>query len=254
MMFQNIAIPKYGCYSGHRYTCECTGWVVPEGGTYTIASTGAVYNAGEQLPCEYETVRYDTYVEGDYRYEVAYDNFNLNRYEWTVYVLDKTKTEYGEIRSSINGRDVMVMNETFKNCTNLTVAPAIPNSITSMDDTFAGCTALTDVSKVVIPSTALYLERCFYNCTSLTTLPNMTMATNMMDISSLFRNCPLATAPDRIPSSVTDLLWAFDGCPFTDSIEIPCTFIGQNTNWDCPVTYYCTVDGASITDASNHTH
>lgn len=201
-------------HSDHTYACECTGWIVPEGGTYTMkkAVNGkSVYNAGEQLPCGYETVNNDMYVEGDYKYIVEYDNFQLCRHEWAVHVLDKTKTEYGEIRSSINNRDVMLMNETFSGCTNLKKAPSIPNSITSMEETFYNCTALTDVSNLIISSNVLYMPSCFFGCTSLSSIPDMVNATNLIDIGNLFRRCPITTAP-VIPSSVKDLAYAFQGC------------------------------------------
>jgi hypothetical protein len=46
------------CSNSHTYTCECEGWTVPEGGTYTMpnAANKTVYTEGEHLPCGYETV------------------------------------------------------------------------------------------------------------------------------------------------------------------------------------------------------
>ena len=46
------------CSNSHTYTCECEGWIVPEGGTYTMPNSAdkTVYTEGEHLPCGYETV------------------------------------------------------------------------------------------------------------------------------------------------------------------------------------------------------
>lgn len=204
-------------HSDHTYACECTGWIVPEGGTYTMytAINGKkVYNEGEQLPCGYESVRYDGYVEGDYQYTVRYDNHGGTNYQWGVRVLDKTKTEYGEIRSSINNRNVTLMDETFKNCSNLKVAPTIPNTITNMYGTFYECTSLEDISYLVIPENVTTLCYCFYHCTSLTNVPNTTNATSLKCMASMFHSCSSLSNVTGlvIPSSVTEVSWMFSKC------------------------------------------
>ena len=78
---------------------------------------------------------------GDYKYSNVYET------EARAVVIDKTKTTYGEILSSvtISGRvyPVSDLGGCFQECTALTTAPTIPNSVSSIWHCFDGCTALT---------------------------------------------------------------------------------------------------------------
>ena len=194
----------------HEFNCQCDGWVIPEGGVYTIKRTSITYEAGMRLPCGYVTETYDEYVEGDYRYRVEYDNFQLNRYEWAAHVLDKTKTKYGEIRSQINNRDVMLLNNTFENCVNLLESPKIPNTITSMDSTFKGCVSLLHAP--TLPKSVLYMDATFHTCTSLKTISNI--PTNVKNMWATFANCAELTDVTGIvlPETLTDISWTFSNC------------------------------------------
>ena len=60
------------------------------------------------------------------------------------------------------------MNGCFKDCTNLTEAPAIPQGVTDMSACFRNCTKLTQAPP--IPKNTKYMFRCFENCTSLTSV------------------------------------------------------------------------------------
>ena len=158
-------IPATDCTKGHRYTCECVSFVVPEGGTYTMKTAvngKSVYTAGEALPKHYEAKRYDTYEEGDYKY--TYGGIG-----WSVNVKDRTKTSYGKILSEIADKPVTDMHITFTGCTNLITAPIIPSSVTNMGGTFAYCTSL--IVAPTIPDSVTNMESTFVNCTSLTTAP-----------------------------------------------------------------------------------
>ena len=66
-----------------------------------------------------------------------------------------------EIPNSVTSIDY-----TFRGCTGLTTAPEIPNSVTSMDDTFSGCTGLTTAPEIPNSVTSMYWT--FSRCTNLT--------------------------------------------------------------------------------------
>ncbi len=154
--------------------------IIPEGATYTTgavwvtgtedsppylnSSNTITYTAGQEFP---ETPQIlDMYIYGDYVYVYSAtwmmppnrsDNttyskwgyagdkdFGNNHYEgWQVGIAsDFTKTSYGEILESINGKPVMSMEYTFDGLTNLTAAPTIPGTVVNMFYTFAGCESL----------------------------------------------------------------------------------------------------------------
>jgi hypothetical protein len=104
----------------------------------------------------------DGFVYGDYKYEYSgmYDN------GWHVSVLDKTKTEYGIILTNIAGVPITDMNSTFAGCTNLVIAPEVPNGVLSLWSTFEGCVNLTTAP--TIPSSVNRMPCAFKDCTSLT--------------------------------------------------------------------------------------
>lgn len=84
---------------------------------------------------------------------------------WGVRVIDKNKTSYGPILESINGEPVTSMYDTFYGCTSLVTAPEIPNSITDMEQAFHNCTSLKTAP--VIPNNVMNMQLTFYNCLSL---------------------------------------------------------------------------------------
>ena len=241
-------IPATDCPKGHKYTCECVSWIVPEGGTYTMdrAVNGKkVYNAGEALPNHYAPIGDDIYENEDYKYIYGI-NYNPN---WSVEVKDKTKTEYGEILSEIAGKPVNYMKDTFKNCTSLTTAPVIPNSVTHMIDTFRGCTSLTTAP--VIPNNVTYISGTFRGCTSLTTAPEISNSvTSMYDI---FENCTSLTTAPVIPNSVTEMTGTFFGCTsLTKAPIIPNSVTSMSSTFSkCTSLTTAPVIPSSVTDISN---
>lgn len=105
---------------------------------------------------------------------------------------DKSKTSYAALPTideimNITGEDVESINllSCFYDCTSLTTAPTIPNSVTGLSSCFHGCTSLTTAP--AIPNSVTGMRSCFYGCTSLTTAPT-------------------------IPNSVTDMAFCFSGC------------------------------------------
>ena len=231
-------IPVEDCASGHTYTCECDGWIVPNDGTYTMKS-GATYTAGQELPCGYNAVSGDVYVDKYYTYSCLGSC-------WRVRVLDKTKTSYGEIYESIANKPIEMMDNTFKDCESLIVSPVIPSRVTDMSHTFENCTSLTTAP--IIPSRVTQMYQTFYkctslkispaipnrvsnmycafgNCTSLTTPPNMSNATNVSNMHQTFVNCTSLTTCPNISNSnkITNMQGTFQGCTSltTPPPEIP---------------------------------
>ena len=143
------------------------GTTIPKGATFT-KTNGTVYGEGDTFPT-FENG--DIYTYGDYKYQdyvrtEMMGPMTITKTAIGVSVIDKSKTSYGEILSSIAGKPVTEMSGTFMNCTALKVAPAIPNSIKIMPSAFSGCTSLTTAP--VIPSGITSLYMTFKDCTSLT--------------------------------------------------------------------------------------
>lgn len=124
---------------------------------------------------------------------------------------------------------------TFYGCTALTIAPALPSSITDAEDMFYNCTALT--TGVAVPANCtntsyMYCEcsklqsapannstkltQCKYmfcNCTSLTTASAFQIkGTSTLVADNIFSGCTnLVTGPSSI-TNVTNLKYAFYNC------------------------------------------
>ena len=218
-------------HADHTYACQCTGWVVPEGGTYytsvktqTVGDyTGAtaVYTAGEKLPCGYIPKQFDIFVYGDYEYAYGLNmnyqskwNTNGSQNGWGVAInttkTDKNQTSYGPILESINDKPITNMDRTFENATSLLNAPQIPTTVTSIEHTFYGCTSL--VTAPVIPNGVNSLYYTFYNCSSLVNPPDLSQATNITDMRYSFCGCSALIATPIIPNGVSNLSYAFSNC------------------------------------------
>ena len=156
-------------------------------------------------------------VIGDYRYT----NIN-NTSEAKVVVVDKTKTSYGAILSSVTIDDIECvvtnMNNCFDGCSSLTTPPVIPDSVKHMNYCFRGCSTLTTVP--VIPNGVLNMQCCFEDCNSITTPPIIPNTVVVMDYC--FNNCSLLTTAPIIPTNVTDMTSCFAGCEsLVNAPEIP---------------------------------
>ena len=105
----------------------------------------------------------DNLIAADDDYVYIY-NEDLGGYE--VKVIDKTKAEYGAIKTGINGIDTVTIGKyAFVNCHSLT-SIVIPDSITSIgDEAFMNCHSLTSI---VIPDSITSIgDEAFSTCTSL---------------------------------------------------------------------------------------
>ena len=232
--------------------------VIPEGGTYYVGVTATslrdysgateTYSAGQEFPATVNDG--DVYVYGDYEYRYnrstnGYGSWNTytSQNGWGVNVLDKTKTTCGEILTSINNANVVSLENTFYNFTNLTVAPAIPNNVTNMSYTFRGCTGLTDVSDLIIPNSVTVMSYTFADCTGLTDISDLIIPSSLTKMWYTFKGCTGLTEAPVIPNSVTNMNGTFNCCTsLTKAPVIPSSVTEMSYTF-----YGCT----GLTDVSN---
>jgi hypothetical protein len=150
----------------------------------------------------------DVFEYGDYVYYYCGDSIA----SWRVFAKDKTKTEYGELLTKIAGEPVKSMAQCFVDCTALTTAPTIPDSVTSLWGTFMGCTNLTKAP--VIPEGVTGLSYAFSGCTNLTTAPIIPSSVTMM--YATFQNCTALTG------SITINVISIDDIMMNDSYYGEC--------------------------------
>lgn len=200
--------------------------VIPEGGIYTCTNKGVVLTAGQEWPAQCE--EYDVYTYGDYEYvynigivyggsgEIyLYDNTVSG---WTVGVLDKKKTSYGEILDSINGKPIVSVgarktNENveiagFSGCTKLVVAPNMPSTVVSMYYAFENCKALASVQN--LPSSVIYMYGTFVDCSSLKKAP--TIPDSVIAMPGAFCRCDSLETVPTLSKNIDDVESAFAGC------------------------------------------
>ena len=206
--------------------------IVPENCTYT-KKDGTVISTNGNIPSTPATG--DTYEEGDYVY--TYNRGNNYGTKWSVAintkVTDKNRFSYGEILSEVAGQQITNLYNTFRDCTKLTTAPAIPNGVSNMYATFYNCTSLTTAP--AIPNSVKSMEYTFKNCSSLTTAPDMSNATSVTSLYNTFSGCKSLTTAPIIPNSVTNMCRTFRGCTsLTTAPAIPGSVTNmQDTFADC---------------------
>ncbi len=166
---------------------------IPAGGIYyvgvTTNKTGdytgatATYTEGEQFPTISDG---DIYVYGDYEYRYNWVNIygnwynmktdsdvqsvvnqGLAEYGWSVRVLNDTQTEYGEILLMINNQNIKNLAYTFYDCSNVVIAPEIPETTVCMESTFNACVKLTTAPSK-IPENVTNMTGTFAMCWELT--------------------------------------------------------------------------------------
>lgn len=120
------------------------------------------------------------------------------------------------------------MQSTFSKCSQLTVTPVIPDSVTYMLQTFYQNTSLVTASK--LSNNATNLSGLFSGCTSLTTITNIPQAA--VDMSQTFNQCTsLQGVPSPIPESVTKMTSTFTQCQsLTGVITINATSLSETSH------------------------
>ena len=221
---------------------------VPEGGKYTAAD-GTVYNPGDEMP---ETVTTgDTYEYHRYIYKYNQRLKSSNTWEtvesqngWGVGRKSIGGVrDWGEMLSSINGKSIVSVRYTYHSCSDMTVtpkipetvtdmygafyccdkitaAPIIPENVTNMQQTFQGCKLLTTAPTIPSGVTNLYLT--FGGCSSLKTyvgssdvdgdFSNYKLPANLSNATYLFSGCKEMVVAPTIPSNLTDISGMFNGC------------------------------------------
>lgn len=113
---------------------------------------------------------------------------------------------------------------TFYNCSELKIAPTIPDTVTKMNYTFRACTNLTTTSK--IPYGVTELSRTFLECKKLEVAPQIpNTVTNM---AHTFDTCTSLRVAPKIPNSVTNMIRTFYHCTnLTGIIEINANLTGK---------------------------
>ena len=165
----------------------------------------------------------DTSIVADEDYIYIYKE-ELGGYE--VQCIDKTKAEYGAIKTGINDIDTTSMNGTYRDCQNLKKV-MIPNTIIYTDDSFYFCFALEEITfQEGSQVTCLFLGGC-HKLTSII-LPDSIREFNFGDCSSL----ESINIPDGVEGIASS---AFYGCSSLKSISLPnsVTFIGNSAFLHC---------------------
>ena len=99
---------------------------------------------------------------------------------------------------------------TFYKLSNLKIAPKLPETIEILRGTFSNCTAL--IKAPIIPQNVKNMRLAFYKCTSLSKAPNIPYGVE--DMRATFSDCTnLVTPCEEIPSTVTNMIATFQGCP-----------------------------------------
>lgn len=237
-MLNSITVPTAGNNaggSGNETPSEPAinhdGPTIPANATYFLFSKNETLTYGASFPA---IARGDIYSYGEYEccYGYAWCNgcyawsnscgCELTTEGWAVRIYDNSKTSYEPVPESINGKPVTSLYQTFIECYALTTAPAIPNGITDMTEAFAGCTALTDISNLIIPGSVTNMLNTFSGCFQLTDAPDMTQANNVTVMNGTFSGCNNLKTPPTIPNSVVLMYQTFADCySLTDKPAIP---------------------------------
>ena len=136
----------------------------------------------------------------------------------------------GNLPETINGKPVVYI-EAFKHNTALVIAPDLPSTLTSMYETFLGCTKLTTIGEIPygvknmyhtfygcsaltsvgnIPDSVTDMNSTFYKCTSLESVGNL--SNSVESLFQAFFQCSVLTSVGNIPDGVTNMYYTFAGC------------------------------------------
>ena len=174
------------------------GDVVPDGCFY-IQADGTVLEAGARMPAES--------APGD-RLKTEVYEYWMNEGWWSVKAVDKTLKVYPALYSEINRGPLMGVNEAFQFCQNMTEAPAIPNTVLSLERTFEGCTALEEIP--ALPMGIMTMYSTFKDCTALRVAPEIPAGVSWMQYT--FEGCTALERGPALPEGIVSLYGVFKDC------------------------------------------
>jgi len=174
--------------------------VIPTG-AYYVKANGEVLNSGSPFP---QNISFeDRYYYGDYYY-IRRGGTN----QWQVHlnkdVVSLNQTTYGPILEKVGTMNVTSAFQTFKDCRNLIVPPAMPKTIIAMNETFMNCVSLVDMSNYKIPDGVNYMGEIntyngtFYGCTSLKYAPQI--PSTLVNANKLFGKCTSLVSMPNVPA------------------------------------------------------
>ena len=185
-------------------------------------SDEAIERYGNDLPTD--IVIPDTYDDGEHGVlpvigvaSWAFNRTNIRKVQLpdTACNLDGA-FQYCTLLKEVNiPEGVTSLYNTFNGCSSLETIE-IPNTVTNMDYTFRSCTSLKEVN---IPEGVTSLDSTFDGCSSLETIEIPNTVTNM---DFTFQSCT-SLKEVNIPEGVTSLGFTFNGCSSLETIEIPNT-------------------------------
>ena len=150
-------------------------------------------------------------------------------------------------------KEVTGLQYTFKNCSELTQSPLIPNTILDMWSTFNGCNNLVEITNIsvnvlnmrstfqsctslkqieFIPNKVIIMGSTFYGCTSLTDI-NLTIPNSVECLQGTFMNCSNLSGKLLINANVSRKIYNNeDFNMITNSVDIANCFKGTSINND----------------------
>ena len=177
---------------------------MPNFAVYILHTGEKILGDGANVPFPYVIADEDMFLYKDYKY-----TFHKSINGWHVEANLKTQQQYCEILEEIAGLPVLSMNETFKDCTALIEAPAVPGSVNDMRGTFSGCFAL---KKATIGHNVVDISNCFEKCSMLEVAPQL--PSGLRSMNSAFALCNnMYEAPNM--SNNREIIFmdnAFEGC------------------------------------------
>ena len=123
----------------------------------------------------------------------------------------------GQIKKvELQGTTPTNLNFWFDGCSAITDLSGliIPDSVYTMEYTFRGCTGITSLNGFTIPGSVSSIYGTFFGCTGITNPNGLTISNGANGLNYTFQNCTGITSISglTIPSSVTMMLGTFFGC------------------------------------------
>lgn len=177
----------------------------PSDATATLYSDGQLVIAGSGDLKTYDAVGKPPWCANAYKSEVKSVRFEgVSPADISNYFIQCNKLE---VVASLPDT-VTSLDQTFNGCSSLKDAPAIPENVENLHAAFGGCTSMVKPPR--IPDGAENMEGMFVNCLSLDEAPEL--PEGVTSIASMFSGCGALSEAPSIPSSVTDMNNAFYGC------------------------------------------